>query len=98
MLKGGGSVNLLLQPPGEMVDIQAHLQVIGIKLTTSKAGHHTVMFTLSDGNHFMDCFLSPKLFHLFDEHELTICDVVIVIKLQYSGRLTALQLLCWKCW
>jgi hypothetical protein len=61
-----GGVNVLLEPPNTAENLQVILQVTRIISGTSNAGHRRLTVTLSDGIHFMDCHLSPQLFHLFD--------------------------------
>ncbi len=67
-----------ITPPDSVVEFQADLQVIRITSGTSKVGRQTVMVTLSDGSQFMDCHLSPKLFHLVEDSGLTVFDVVMI--------------------
>ncbi len=71
MILTGGGVDLLTKHPSPMKDaedLEIDVQVIPFEEGLSKATNHTMMVTLSDGQHFVKCFLSPKLFHLMMKH------------------------------
>ena len=71
-----GCVNLLIDCSIDNALGEVVVQVIAVEMSLSGRGNTWCMITISDGNHFMECYLAPQLLPLVKRKPLKKFSVV----------------------
>jgi hypothetical protein len=71
-----GCVNLLIDCSIDNALGEVVVQVIAVEMSLSVRGNARCVFTISDGNHFMECYLAPQLLPLVSRKRLKKYSVV----------------------